>query len=185
MSDQSTKEDIYNAAHRWAGEKDRETSLDDIRYFQNNWDALPGLGKYVAIETLKRRLAEVTAERDAGRELMRQAWHELNAIRARSGAPDGVSHEWFDQLVTGLEDCLADDRVPWMTRAAKAIVRPYEARAETAEAALSARDEALRVAREALLMVAAKMDPSGVDEGPMWKQIRAAIALTQPQGDGE
>lgn len=75
-----------------------------------------------------------TNDLDAGRELMRSAWHELNAIRARQGAPEGVSHEWFDQLVTSLSECLGDETVPWMTAAAEALVRPYQARAAAAEA---------------------------------------------------
>jgi hypothetical protein len=31
----------------------------------------------------------------------------------------------------------------------------------------------------ALLMVASKMDPSGIDDGPMWQQIRASIAKAE------
>lgn len=38
-----TAADIHAAAIQWCGEKDRETSLDDVRYFEQNWESLPGL----------------------------------------------------------------------------------------------------------------------------------------------
>jgi hypothetical protein len=168
MSDQPTKDDIHNAAHKWAGEKDRETSLDDIRYFQNNWDALPGLGKYVTTETLTRRLAEVTAERDAA--------------------------------VAGLVKINAATNEYVMWTAVKEA--EFTTRAETAEAALSRRDEALRVAREAIDEIARQMTAAEAtvlvpDGEPDFKggydrcvararDIIATIdALTKPQEDGQ
>ena len=65
---QVTEADIYEAALQWCGEKDRETSLDDIRYFQNNWSALPGLRRRVQAFARHREQAvqEAVAERDAG-----------------------------------------------------------------------------------------------------------------------
>lgn len=38
---------VDRAALKWCVEKRRETSLDDIRYFECNWRAFPGLRKYV------------------------------------------------------------------------------------------------------------------------------------------
>ena len=65
-------------------------------------------------------------DNDAGRELMRQAWHEFNAIRARDGAPVGVSHEWWNEMTEQLHELLGDDSKPWMTSAAKALLAPAE-----------------------------------------------------------
>ena len=90
-----------------------------------------------------------TENLDAGREWMRRAWQELNAIRARDGAPDGVSHEWWNELTDALGEMLGDDTVPWMTKAAKLLVAPYEARVIAAESALStARTTAFREAAD-------------------------------------
>jgi len=85
---------------------------------------------------------------NAGRELMRQAWHEFNAIRARDGAPIGVSPEWWDEMTDRLGSLLGSDAVPWMTGAAKALLAPERARAEAAEAE---RDR-LRAERDSLMM---------------------------------
>lgn len=83
-------------------------------------------------------------ERDAGREWMRVAWHEFNAIRARDGAPEGVSHEWWEEITEALGDMLGEDRVPWRTKAAETLLRPYK----------TARDEADRRAEAAEQKVA-------------------------------
>ena len=55
MSDPSkatepTKQQISRAAIRWCGNKERETDMDDIRYFEHNWRSLPGLRGYVERE---------------------------------------------------------------------------------------------------------------------------------------
>lgn len=71
-------------------------------------------------------LAAMQAERDAGREWVRRAWHELNAIRARDGAPEGVSEDWWSELTDALAEMLGDDTVPWMTHAALMLVQPYK-----------------------------------------------------------
>jgi hypothetical protein len=45
------------------------------------------------------------------------AWYELNGIRARDGAPDGVDHEWFSTVVEQLEAQLGEKYlVPWPPR---------------------------------------------------------------------
>jgi len=38
-----TQADIDRAVLQWCGEKDRETSNDDIEYFEANWRVIPGL----------------------------------------------------------------------------------------------------------------------------------------------
>lgn len=91
-------------------------------------------------------LAALVRERDAGREWMRRAWHELNAIRARDGAPSGISEDYWSELVDALGDMLGADDVPWMTNAAVCLVKPYQQLAEAAEA----RAAALQGERDAL-----------------------------------
>jgi hypothetical protein len=87
-----------------------------IRNLSNNgWNEAVDL-----IETLTRRLAEVTAERDEARKAI---------------------------------ECTGRDRDEAWQRAVDA----WQARAEAAEAALSRRDEALRVAREAIDEIARQM----------------------------
>jgi len=52
MADEDLAPFVHAAAIRWCGEKARETSLDDVRYFEANWRSLPGLRQYVALEAL-------------------------------------------------------------------------------------------------------------------------------------
>lgn len=84
------------------------------------------------IANLEVRLQAVTAQRDrdidSGREWMRRAWHELNAIKARSGAPEGVAETWWAELTDALGALLGDDTKPWMLSAAGKLVEPYETR---------------------------------------------------------
>jgi hypothetical protein len=41
---------VSNAAVKWCGEKERETSLDDITYFESNWRWMPGFKARVDAE---------------------------------------------------------------------------------------------------------------------------------------
>lgn len=41
------------------------------------------------------------------------AWRELNTIRARDGAPEGIDHEYFSSVVDACETILGDDTKPW------------------------------------------------------------------------
>ncbi|MEZ2132497.1 MULTISPECIES: hypothetical protein [unclassified Sinorhizobium] len=50
MDPEVLKKAVSRAAIWWCSEKDRETFLDDIIYFKNNWSSLPGLKKYVEEE---------------------------------------------------------------------------------------------------------------------------------------
>lgn len=63
-------------------------------------------------------MAETTAikaERQllTARALLWAAGAELNAIHARDGAPDGVSHEYFGNLVEAIRLELGGDIKPW------------------------------------------------------------------------
>lgn len=55
---QVTQADIDAAAIQWCGEKDRETSLDDICYFKANWESLPGLRSRVQAFARHRHTAD-------------------------------------------------------------------------------------------------------------------------------
>lgn len=57
---------------------------------------------------------------DRTRYLMWQAWHELNAIRARDGVPfdhmgypSDVDEAYFSQLVDDLAEWLGEEAKPW------------------------------------------------------------------------
>ena len=73
-------------------------------------------------------------ESDTLRALLWAAWTELNAIRARDGAPqhidwyrgqpiqsDGVDRAYFSALVDAMSDALGDDAAPW----AAAYMKPH------------------------------------------------------------
>jgi hypothetical protein len=81
---------------------------------------------------LAERLVVAAAQADIGRELMRQAWYELNTIRARSGAPEGVDEAWFGSLVDQLASILGDEAVPWMLGAAKDLAKRTEVERDAA-----------------------------------------------------
>jgi hypothetical protein len=72
------------------------------------------------------QIADLEGQLDAGREWMRRAWHEFNAIRARDGAPQGVSEEWWSEITDALGAMLGDDTVPWMTQATTLLVDPLK-----------------------------------------------------------
>jgi len=57
-----TQADIHAAAIQWCREKERETSCDDIRYFESNWKALPGLRERVEKVTADRKVMEIVQE---------------------------------------------------------------------------------------------------------------------------
>ena len=61
-----------------------------------------------------KRIEELDRSADIGRELMRRAWNEFNVIRARDGAPPGVSPAYWDEMTNDLQAILGDDAVPWM-----------------------------------------------------------------------
>jgi hypothetical protein len=77
---QVTKADIHAAAIQWCGEKDRETSLEDIRYFKANWKSLPGLRGRVEAFARHRHTATadaLEAMREA-REALEDVWNNVS-----------------------------------------------------------------------------------------------------------
>jgi hypothetical protein len=65
-------------------------------------------------------LTSVERERDRlvldlayARRLIWRGWYEMNAIRARQGAPDGITHEAWDLWVEDMKGFLGDDALPW------------------------------------------------------------------------
>lgn len=99
---QATQRDIHAAAIQWCGEKDRETSLDDIRYFQNNWRSLPGFRSRVEAFARHRQaaLSELEGER-ANVEAVAEALHGLSAILLLTGAlEDDKTHAAYEKVVT-------------------------------------------------------------------------------------
>jgi hypothetical protein len=102
---------------------------------------------YEAAWKAVRERDEARAALDAGRELMRQSWSQLNAIRAWRGAPPGVCEEWFSELVDGMAELLRDDCLPWMTKAASALVEPYRKEIVEAQDRALAAEQALTEAR--------------------------------------
>lgn len=66
------------------------------------------------------------SEEEKMRGLLWYAYHELNAIRARDGAPEGVSHAYFDKLVETLKDTLGEsESMPWPSEPAKKVSKKY------------------------------------------------------------
>lgn len=53
------------------------------------------------------------SETERMRAIIWAAWRELNAIRARDGAPCGVDPAYFSAVVDGCETILGDDTKPW------------------------------------------------------------------------
>ena len=68
-----TQADVHAAALQWCGEKDRETSLDDVRYFENNWQSLPGLRSRVEAFARHRTAAEAASREEWPTALMEQS----------------------------------------------------------------------------------------------------------------
>jgi len=68
-----TQADIDRAVLQWCGEKDRETSNDDIEYFEANWRVMPGL---------RSRVENLAAHREAsteGYQIALQEWFDKTA----------------------------------------------------------------------------------------------------------
>jgi hypothetical protein len=67
-------------------------------------------------------------ERSRLRGLLWIAWHEMNAIRARSGVPlnfdgmpQGISEEYWSNIVDAMQMELGEDARPWPSDDAKAV----------------------------------------------------------------
>ena len=87
------------------------------------------------------RESETMRGLDAGREVLRDMWSALNAVRAAGPMPYGYSYDHVSAVVETGKKLLGDDARPWMTDAARLLVAPYQqrvvdeqARADAAEA---------------------------------------------------
>lgn len=62
------------------------------------------------------------------RGLLWHAWYEFNAIRAKDGAPEGVSEDYWDKLTNALNETLGEDAKPWASASAKKVWEQIEAK---------------------------------------------------------
>jgi len=83
-----------------------------------------GTGGYA--EVLDRAQQEI--ERLRG--LLWYGWHEMNAIRARSGVPLGfdgrplgIVEDYWSDVVEAMQDALGEDAQPWPSPAARAALK--------------------------------------------------------------
>lgn len=108
-----------------------EIAADEVIYAAKQLtppaDASTALDRLIA-----ERVREATAEL---RGLLWLAYHEFNAIRARSGAPldqygmTTVSEEWWDQMTRAFADAVGPDaKKPWPSEEAKAVTARIAAR---------------------------------------------------------
>jgi len=81
-------------------------------------------------QKLERELAESRAECERLRGLLWYAWHEFNAIRARSGVPlthDGMptcSEDSWNRMTEAFAEAIGPDaRKPWPSAAARAALK--------------------------------------------------------------
>ncbi len=66
--------------------------------------------------------ADLIEELENANGLLWYAWHEFNAIRARDGAPTGISEEFWNEITEKMSKFLGDDNTkPWPSVAAKKI----------------------------------------------------------------
>ena len=55
------------------------------------------------------------------------AWYEFNTIRARSGAPDGISHDYWDFCTKNFAEAIGHENAsPWMSEDARKIYNDHE-----------------------------------------------------------
>ena len=110
-----TQADVHAAALQWCGEKDRETSLDDVRYFENNWQSLPGLRSRV--EAFARHRTATESASLAREDALRAERDFLLARASKAGSCSFGGGRWTglssNALVTvafgGEDDCLPSD----------------------------------------------------------------------------
>lgn len=124
----ATKAEAALAAHQRRADRQADEMTDRHHADQAALAAMTterdaALAQAAEIERLKAKL-------DAGREIMRQAWHCLNSFRAQYGNPYCLSEEPFDAFLQILADALGDDCKPWMTDAAAHLIALTNERAE-------------------------------------------------------
>ena len=115
---------IPESASVWIGGRAKEGGGAVLPYLAKtmNWPANYSANATLiaAAPDLHRLALDLAAERERLRGLLWYAWHEFNAIRARSGAPlthDGmttVAEEWWDQMTEAFEAAIGEDAAkPW------------------------------------------------------------------------
>lgn len=84
---------------------------------------------YDAADEIERLRAQVAKLRG----LLWYGWHEMNAIRARSGVPldergskQSISEEYWDAVVEAMNEALGDDAKPWPSDDANAALKETE-----------------------------------------------------------
>ena len=86
------------------------------------------------------------ASLDAGREVLRDMWSALNAVRAAGPMPYGYSLDHVSAVVEMGKELLGDDARPWMTDAARLLVAPYQQRVVDEQARADAAESRAEVA---------------------------------------
>lgn len=78
-------------------------------------------------------IARLRAQVAKLRGLLWYGWHEMNAIRARSGVPldergskQSISEEYWDAVVEAMNEALGDDAKPWPSDDANAALKETE-----------------------------------------------------------
>jgi len=146
----SEKRDVYRAAV----EAGYASLAGYVEKYKSDGTAVPADTHQAELQAALARAEAAEANLNSGRELLREAWSQLNAIRAWRGAPPGVSEDWFSKFIDDLGGLLKDECLPWMTAAAKALVATYQRQIEQAQdRAIEAerqRDEAWTAGAEAM-----------------------------------
>lgn len=140
-----TQADVNAAAVYWVGCKARETSLDDIRYFEANWSSLPGMRDCVQAFA-RHRIAHTTPS-----DPVRQGGEEHNCARcaeewsaymdeAVSKAPEPLRA--LGEYLTSLLD---DDQWKSAERYLNAAVLAHPPASPTADLAITIRTAMLEL----------------------------------------
>lgn len=92
-----------------------------------------------ALTAANARADRLEAENARLRGLMWHAWHEMNAIRARSGVPldfdgkpQGIGAVYWSNVVDRMDEALSDDAKPWPSNDARAALAPKPTNPEDA-----------------------------------------------------
>jgi hypothetical protein len=123
--------DLWYPARRGFGDW-RENSARHIKLQKTEMGELAAVVRAhdaPTLATLTASLAEAEARAGRLRGLLWFAYHEFNAIRARSGAPltqDGMTtcaYEWWSQMTEAFAEAIGPDaRTPWPSPEAKAAL---------------------------------------------------------------
>ena len=96
-----------------------EFDYGDGRKYATTWDHIGDA--YEQFEPLADAYRTQCTEHQVARALIWYVWNEFNAIRARDGAPEGVSYDFWNSMTEVMRKFLGDDAQPWPSRDAKAL----------------------------------------------------------------